>query len=164
MRPYSSIPIAKLVLRGSIDGADHVREVAHAQVDSAGLAEKAVVEVLLIGLGDGGGFTDRVAVLTLCVAVPHGVQGLLASKEIVSLILHHLGVADLNTDSVIGALTVAVTKQTDFTRAGDHTLDIDADVVLATSPLLEVQFVVHELIVVSLWVSTHIFIICYSNN
>ncbi len=131
----------------------------HANVNTASFTEEAIVEVLLVGLRDCGGITDRVSILVLGVAVPHGIKRFFAGKEIVRLALHHIGVAHFDSDSVVSALAVAVTKETNFTRGWDDALNIYANVMFSSSLLLEMQLVVHEFIVVCLWVSTHILII-----
>ena len=64
--------------------------------------------------------------------------------------------ADLDTDPVIGALTMAITEETDLTWAGDDALYLDANIMLAAPLLLEVELVVHKFIVVCLRVCTHI--------
>ena len=120
----------------------------HAEVKAGCLSEEAIVKLALVGFGDLRGITDGVTIFAFSVACPHAVEGLLASEEVVSLVEAHLGVADFNTHSVVSALLVAVTEETDLTGRGDDTLELNANVVLAALPTLEVEWVVYQLIVV----------------
>jgi hypothetical protein len=61
-----------------MDFANHAAEVLHAKVQSRSFAEHAVVELGLLLFSVFGGVADRVAVLLLCVAAPHRVDGRLA--------------------------------------------------------------------------------------
>ena len=150
---YYSVPVAELVFGGTVDCTNHIREMADTQVDATCLTEKTVIERFLVWLGDLGGITDGLAVFTFGVAVPHAVEGLLASKEVICLLLTHLSVADFETHAVVSALSVAVTKETDLARRWDHSFNIEADVVLSSFALLEMKIIVDETIVKSLWIS-----------
>ena len=151
-----SKPVAQFVLWGSVDGADHVSEVIHAQIHAGALTEQAVVQVFLIWLRHGRGVSDRLTVFTFSIAVPHLIQGLFASQKVIRLVLGHLSVADFHSDTVVLALSVSVTEQSDFTGRGDHTFHFDAYVMRAASLLLEMQLIVDQFVVISLWVCTHI--------
>ena len=151
-----SKPVAQFVLWGSVDGADHVSEVIHAQIHAGALTEQAVVQVFLIWLRHGRGVSDRLTVFTFSIAVPHLIQGLFASQKVIRLVLGHLGVADFHSDTVVLALTVSVTEQSDFTGRRDHTVNFNANVMGAASLLLEMQLIVDQFVVISLRVCTHI--------
>ena len=151
-----SIPVAQFVLGGAVDGAHHVSEVVHAQVHPGALAEQAVVQVFLIWLGDGRRVSDRLTVFTFSIAVPHLIQGLFAGQKVIRLVLGHLRVADFHSDAVVLALSVSVTQQSDFSRRGDHTIYLDTHVMGTASLLLEMQLIVDQFVVISLWVCTHI--------
>ena len=151
-----SIPVAQFVLGGAVDGAHHVTEVVHAQVHPGALAEQAVVQVFLIWLGHGRRVSDRLTVFTFSIAVPHLIQGLFAGQKVICLILGHLRVAHFNSDAVVLALSVSVTKQSDFSGRGYHTVYFDSHVMRAASLLLEMQLIVDQFVVISLWVCTHI--------
>ena len=128
----------------------------HAQIHAGALTEQAVVQVFLIWLRHGRGVSDRLTVFTFSIAVPHLIQGLFASQKVIRLVLGHLGVADFHSDTVVLALSVSVTEQSDFTSRGDHTVHFDANVMGAASLLLEMQLIVDQFVVISLWVCTHI--------
>ena len=83
VRMQHSIPIDKLTVWASVDRSNHVIEVGHAHVEAAGFSEQAVIKLLLILLCVIRGVSNGVAVLSLGVAPPHAVQGLLAGQEII---------------------------------------------------------------------------------
>lgn len=92
-----SVPVVELTLATSVDGPDHIAKVALAQVHAGALAEQAVIELLLVFLGVVWRISDGLAVLFLGVASPHAIDWLLASEEVVALLLKHLSVANINT-------------------------------------------------------------------
>lgn len=93
-----------------MDLPDHTAEVLHADVESSGLSKHAVVEGSLVLLSVLGRVTDGAAVLVLSVALPHLVNGLLASQEVVGVLEEHASVAHVHADLEVATLTVAVTQ------------------------------------------------------
>ena len=77
----------ELGLSTAVDGSDHVAEGLHADVETTGISEEAVVEGLLVLLGVGGCVSDALSVLVFGVASPHGVDRLLAGQEVVGTLL-----------------------------------------------------------------------------
>ncbi len=92
-----------------MDAADHVSEVAHAQVHTTGLAEETIVKFLLVHLGILRSVADALSVFFFSVASPHGVDGLFAGKEVSRACLEHGGMAYIHSDLVVLALSVSVT-------------------------------------------------------
>ena len=66
-----------------MDRSDHVAELAHADVETGGVAEQAVVELGFVGLGVCWCITNRLTILIFSVAAPHSIYWLLASQEVV---------------------------------------------------------------------------------
>ena len=97
-------------------------------------------------------------IFTFSVAVPHLIKWLFASQKVISLILGHLSVADFDSDTIILALSVSVTEESDFSRRRDNSVDFNTHVMRSASLPLEMQLIVDQFVVISLWVSTHIFI------
>ena len=67
----------------TVNRTNHVAEVAHTNIETRGVAEHTVVEFGLIGLCICWRIPDRVTILALGVASPHGIDGLLAGQEVV---------------------------------------------------------------------------------
>lgn len=125
-----------------MNGAHHTREVLHANVESRGFAEHAVVELLLVLLGVVGRVPYGISVFLVGVAAPHAVDDGLAGEEVVCVLEEHLGVADVNADLVVLALAVAVSEQTDLLLRGNHAFDFQAHFVFAVLLFLEGKRVV----------------------
>lgn len=98
----------KGTLSASVDAADHVSEVAHAQVETTGLTEETIVKFLLVLLGVLGGIADALTIFFFGVASPHAVNGLFACKEVSRTLLEHCGVAHIHSDLIVLALSVSV--------------------------------------------------------
>ena len=92
-----------------MDAADHVSEVAHAQVHTTGLAEEAIVKFLLVHLGVLRSVANALSVFLFSVASPHTVNGLFACKEVSRACLKHGGMAYIHSNLVVLALSVSVT-------------------------------------------------------
>ena len=119
-----------------MDGSNHVAEVAHADVEACSVSEHAVVELSFVRLGVRRGVADGLSVLILSVASPHTIDGFLAGQKVVGTFLEHFSVANVNTDGVILAITVAVTKKTDLGSVGSNLLNFNTELMLAASLLL----------------------------
>ena len=92
-------------------------------------------------LSVGWGVTDCGAILFLGVAAPHAVDGFFACKEVVAILRKHLGVAKLNSYLVELALSVSVSQETDLVCAGDDSLYVESEFVLAVLLLAVVHWV-----------------------
>ena len=130
----------------------------HAQIHSGAFAEEAIVQVFLVWLRHCRCISNGLTIFTFSVAVPHLIKWLFASQKVISLILGHLSVADFDSDTIILALSVSVTEESDFSRRRDNSVDFNTHVMRYASLPLEMQLIVDQFVVISLWVSTHIFI------
>ena len=134
-----SKPCLEGAFSATVDFANHVCEVIHAQVQAASVAEKAFVELLLVILRVLRRIADYGSVLLFGVATPHAVNGFLAGKEVVTVLGQLLGVTDLHTDLVKFALSVSVTQKSDFFSARNDGLYVQAELMLAILLLAVVE-------------------------
>jgi hypothetical protein len=80
---HESVVCGKLALTTAVDRSYHISEVRHAKVQASSLAEQTVVKLSLVFFCIGRGVPNRLTILLLCVASPHGVNGVFARQEIV---------------------------------------------------------------------------------
>ena len=92
-----SMSVIELTLSTSVDGSDHVGELALAHIHTRTLSEEAIIEPFLVNLCVVWRVSDRLTILFFCVAPPHSVDGLFAGQEVIALLSQHLGVTDINT-------------------------------------------------------------------
>ncbi len=81
----------------------------HAHVNPTRWLEQAVIELLLIWFGLLGRISDRVTVFVFSVTSIHGISHILAWKEGVTLLGHHLCMTHLKANGEVLALPVTVT-------------------------------------------------------
>ena len=83
--------------------------------------------------------TNRLSVLLLSVASPHAINRYLARKEVVRPLFKHCRMAEFHSDLVILAVSVSVTKKTNFIRIWNDLFDIHSNLVLASTllPIVE---------------------------
>jgi hypothetical protein len=142
----------ELAFATPMNRADHVSELTHADIHARSISKQAVVEFGLVRLRVVGGITDWLSILVLCVATPHSINWLFAGQEVVRSGLEHSSMANINTDSVVFAVTVSVTKETDFGSFRDDFLDIDAEFVLGSFLLFPIDWVLQHLVIEGTWV------------
>ena len=122
-----------------MNGANHITEVTHADVETACIAEHAVVELGLIGFRISWRIPDRVSILALGVASPHSVDGLLAGQEVVRARLNHFHMTHVNTDLKVLAVTVSVSNVSDLIGSGRDFLNFAAKFMLSSLLFLPVD-------------------------
>ena len=123
----------------AVNRTNHVAKVAHANVEAGGVAEHAVVELGLIGFRISWRIPDRVSILALGVASPHGVDGLLAGQEVVRTSLNHFHMTHVNTDLKVLAVTVSVSKVSDLIGSGRDFLNFAAKFMFSSLLFLPVD-------------------------
>jgi len=130
-----------------VNGANHVAEMGHADVEAASVSEETGVEIFLVTLGVGGRVANRLSVFLLGVAAPHRVDGLLAGQKVVRTCRDHLHVADVDSDLVVLAVSVTVAQQTNLFRVGRDSLNIRAKLMLAASLPAPYQRVLRHVVI-----------------
>ena len=134
-----SIVSVQFAFSTAVNGTDHVAKLAHANVKTGGIAEQAVIELGLIGLRICWRIPDRVSILALGVASPHGIDGLLAGQEVVRAILKHFRMAHFHTNLKVLAVTVSVTQVSDLVCSRRDFLNFNAKLVLTSLLFLPVD-------------------------
>ena len=122
-----------------MDASNHVCEVVHAQIETTGLSEQAVVKHLLVGFRIVWGFPEGCAVLFLSVTAPHAIDRFLASEEVVATLSKHLGMADFHSNLIKLALSVLIAKHSYLFCTGNDSFQIDTELMLAILLLFVMQ-------------------------
>ena len=137
----------ELALPTAVNSAYHVAEVAHAHIESTGIAEQAIIELSLVPLRVVGSVANRLTILLFSVAAPHRINRLLARKEVVRASLEHLHLADIDTDLVVLAVAVTVAKETNLSSFRSDSLHINTKLVLGALLALPIDRILHHLVV-----------------
>ena len=134
-----SIVSVQFAFSTAVNGTDHVAKLAHANVETGGVAEEAVIELGFIRLCISWCISDGVSILALGVASPHSVDGLLAGKEVVSTSLKHFRMTYVHSDLKVLAVAVSVTKISDLICPWRDFLNFDAKLMLTSLLFLPVN-------------------------
>ena len=134
-----SVVSVQFTFTTAVNRTNHVAKVAHANVEAGSIAEHAVVELGLIGFRISWRIPDRVSILALSVASPHGVDGLLAGQEVVRTSLKHFHMTHVNTDLKVLAVTVSVSNVSDLLGSGRDFLNFAAKFMFSSLLFLPVD-------------------------
>ena len=130
-----------------MDCSNHTAEVLHANVEPCCFSKHTVVELLLVLFCVVRGVSDALAVLLLSITAPHRIDWLFTGQEIVCVLEEHARVADIDSDLVIFALTMAVPQQSHLSSIWDDTLNFNSNLMFRTLLLPVAKSVIDHLVI-----------------